>query len=133
MIYLDINTPKDVVATLDEKAVGSNPYYTWKIKDADTNNEYFFCNDDTSTAPWYYNQFTFSVIPGATYGLTAGIIPAFQGEYVYNVYQTSTQYDITLSSLIKEVENGILIINGTLSNISQINFINTTIPTLKNI
>lgn len=133
MIYLDINIPKDVVATLNEKAVGSNPYYIWKIKDADTNTEYIFTNDDTSPSPWYYNQFTFSVIPGATYGLTAGIIPASQGEYIYNVYQTSVAYDITLSNIIKEVENGILNIEGTTSVINQVNFTNNIIPTLKNL
>lgn len=124
MIYLDINTPKSVVVTLTENlniytaSITGDilpPYFTWEITDADTNQKYIFTNDDTSPAYWYYNQFTFSVIPGATYGLTQGIIPAQQGSYIYKVYQTQNQYDLSTSGRL--IERGILNIEGTYSNI----------------
>lgn len=115
MIYLDVNIPKGVAVTLNEKAISINPYFVWSIKDDDTNRNYVFTADDWSPAPWYYNIFTFSVITGATYGATQGIISAPQGNYIYRVYETPIQYDLDLNNVTKEVEIGMINIIGTAS------------------
>jgi hypothetical protein len=62
MIYLNLNETKPVVATLRERTQMFNPYFIWKLTDTDTNQEYIFSQDDTSVAPWVYNQFTFSFV-----------------------------------------------------------------------
>jgi hypothetical protein len=118
MIYIDINKPTGVAVTLNEKAVSINPYFVWTIRDDDTNKQYVFTADDWSPAPWYYNIFTFSVITGATYGATQGIIPAPQGNYIYRVYETPIKYDLNLSNTTKQVEVGIFNIIGTVSVIN---------------
>ena len=106
-------------------------YFTWRITDADTNKQYIFTNDDISPAPWYYNMFTFSVVPGATYGLTAGIITAQQGVYTYEVYQTKNQYDLTTNGIL--LETGILNIEGTYSVVKTFTQSAGNIITFKNI
>jgi hypothetical protein len=88
--------------------------YLFSIQDQDTFLTYTFSNNDTSSNPYYFNSFSFSVITGATYGLTAGIIPAPQGNYIYNVYQT--QYNGSLTPISDSLEVGLLVINGTYSN-----------------
>jgi len=137
MIYLDINKPKDVVVTLTENiTIYSVTYsanlpanFTWEIEDADTNNKYLFTNTDTSPAPFYFNQFNFTVIPGATYGATAGIIPAKQGVYTYRVYQ-SKELDLSIGPVL--LETGIMNIVGTPT--APITFTGSTnIITFKNI
>lgn len=138
MLYLDINQSKEIVVTAGELAtlyVDGNgyalpTYFTWKITDADTNNSYIFTADDLSPTPWYYNMFSFSVIPGATYGLTQGVIPAPQGIYSYCVYQTQTQYDLATTNLL---EKGILNIEGTYSIINTFTQSSGNVITFKNL
>ena len=65
MIYLNLNETKSVVATLKERTQIFNPYFIWELTDVDTNQIYIFSQDDNSPAPWVYNQFTFSSVPGA--------------------------------------------------------------------
>lgn len=116
MKYLNSGT-NSVIFTLNEKATIINPYFVFKITDADRRNGatanavYVFCADDNSQFSYNYNQFTFSVVAGATYGATQGVIGALKGEYKYEVYQTN-QYDLNLNNVVKLVENGIMIINA---------------------
>lgn len=88
--------------------------FVWSIQDQDTFLNYTFSNKDISDNTGYYNAFSFSVIPGATYGLTAGIIPAPQGNYIYNVYQT--EYNGSLIPIGNSLEVGLLEITATWSN-----------------
>lgn len=118
MIYLTPNISKNVNVTLTSDMLISptnSIYYVWSIQDQDTFLTYTFSNNDISDNNGYYNSFSFSVITGATFGLTAGIIPAPQGNFIYNIYQTAND-----GSLIpindKSLETGLLIINGTYSN-----------------
>jgi hypothetical protein len=127
MIYLDINQSQNVVVTLSEKAIGASPSYIWNINDADTNINYVFAADDISPTPWTYNMFSFSVIPGATYGATSGIISAPQGPYIYTCYETNYPYILSVASASKIVEVGILIIEGTASITNTYNNIPTFI------
>lgn len=118
MLYLNSGTTSTVTVTLYEKCNNLyNPFFTWLIKDTDTRQEYVFTNTDISPAPWYYNQFSFTVTAGATQGATAGVIPAFSGEFYYRVYEMANQYDLNISNAVKEVESGILIIQGTTSTV----------------
>ncbi len=117
MKYLETGT-NSVIFTLYEKSNNIvNPYFVFKITDSDRrygatgNTIHIFTADDNSVAPFNYNSYTFSVIAGATYGATAGVIPALKGEYKYEVWETG-QYDLNLNNAIKIVEKGIMIING---------------------
>lgn len=113
MIYLHQTASNTVIVTLSENTVTYNPYYMWEIISYDTENKYYFTGDDFSAAPYNYNQFSFSVVNGATMGLTQGIIPAPNGNYIYNVYETIIQYDIDVANSIKKVEVGLLNIVGS--------------------
>lgn len=132
MIYLNNYGSKNIVVTLAAKTIAATPSYIWNLNDADTNINYNFCADDTSPAPWNYNQFSFSVITGATQGLTAGIISAPIGQFGYTVYETNYPYDLNIASASGIVETGILLIEGTASPISTYNNTNQ-IPTYKRI
>lgn len=132
MIYLNINETKSVVATLRERTQMFNPYFVWQLTDNDTNQEYIFSQDDNSPAPWVYSSFTFSSQPGATQGLTAGVIPADQGVYKYNVWATQNYYslDISTASL---VETGIFQIIGSASPVAAFTQSSQVVPSFKNL
>lgn len=134
MLYLTPNVSSVVCVTLWEKAVNqTNPYFTWQITSADSRNQYVFAADDFSTAPNYYNLFTFSAIYGATMGLTAGVIPAYSGQYSYEVYEMTNQYDLDLNNAVGMVETGILNIIATYSTIATFTASQNTIAVFKNI
>jgi hypothetical protein len=104
-----------ITVTLYELASNQvNPYFTFELIKKGSHDKIYFTNDDLSTSPWYWNQYMITPSTG-TPGLTQGIIPLMEGEYVYNVYETSAQYDITLSTLVGKVETGIMIV-GTVVN-----------------
>jgi len=121
MIYLNQFTHSTVVislASISDNFPSLN--FIWKIKSSDTNKEYIFCNEDYSHFPYYYSYFTFSVIPGATYGLTAGVIPAVEiGEFTYEVYETENYGDLNTSNFIKLLNRGLMEISGTYSVIRK--------------
>jgi len=132
-LYLNINDSySQVCVTLDEQSTLLNPYYVWQIEDADTNRIYYFTNDDISPAPYNYNLFSFSVVPGATYGATQGIIPATPGQYIYTVYESQFQYNLNIGSASDIVELGVMNISGTYSSIASFTGSNSNIiPTFK--
>lgn len=132
MIYLNLNETKPVVATLRERTQMFNPYFIWKLTDTDTNQEYIFSQDDTSVAPWVYNQFTFSSQPGATQGLTAGIISAPSGVFKYEVYATPNYYSLDISTA-SVVEVGIFQIQGSASVIAAFTQSTQVTPAFKNL
>lgn len=127
MIYLNQYTQSTVVTTVQDIATNqADPYYIWQIKSLDSNKEYVFSAKDYSYFPYYFSYFTFSVIPGATYGLTAGIIPATEiGEFSYTVYETENYGDLNLNNAIKVVNKGLLQINGTYSVVRKEHNIDT--------
>jgi hypothetical protein len=83
--------------------------------DRTTNKSIFATTDDNSPVPWNYNSFTFSVISGATYGLTAGILPLYAGEYNYKVYEWNDTFESFTLSTAKQVEIGILTVEKGLT------------------
>ena len=117
MFYINQNATKEVIVTLEELSTNHvNPFYTWVITPADSEFSYTFSAIDHSTSPWYYNAFTLSVVPGATYGLTAGVIPVIEtGQFKYVVYQMNTNGDLNINNCVKIVEKGLFYINGTYS------------------
>lgn len=132
MIYLSTTQSSLVTTTTIQNRISlANNFYTWKINNRNSFEEYTFC-PLVSTQSGYYNQFTFSigtpiVVTGSTITLDLEI-----GEFHYEIYQTTTQYDLTLSTSLGIVENGILIVPGigstysifTASNIDTINVFN---------
>lgn len=95
-----------------------NPYYVWKLVNRDSFEEYVIAPDDNSNS-YYYDSFTMSVgTPFVSTGADV-IIDAVPGQYDYFVYEVSIEYDVDLTSIVGEVENGILIIEGNQSKISD--------------
>jgi hypothetical protein len=110
MIYLNPGT-NSITLTLYEKSVQTQPYYTFQLIRKGSFDEVVFYQDDTSFAPWYWNEF--SVYLGTFSGLTQGQIVASFGEYTYNVYEMTTPYNLSYTQSVGLVETGILIITGT--------------------
>lgn len=108
-----------MIATLKEKTSNLlNPYYVWKLVNRDSFEEYVIAPDDNSNS-YYYDSFTMSVgTPFVSTGADV-IIDAVPGQYDYFVYEVSIEYDVDLTSIVGEVENGILIIEGNQSKISD--------------
>lgn len=112
MLYLSYTGSTAVTVTLYDKCVNVvNPYFTWKLIDKDSNDEYIFTADDFSYAPYYWNSFTISI--ATPVGLTSGIIDIPASQYKYEIYEMANQYDLNLDNAIGLVENGLLTINGT--------------------
>lgn len=129
MLIVNNQGTSNLYVTLYEKCQNVfNPYFTWELIRKGSNDQIYWCNNDLSFAPYYWNQFQITIAT-ASLGLTSGIISLIPGEYTYNIYETSEQYDLSLSTSIGIVETGILIYNGTSSVIP--NFIinnNQSIP-----
>ena len=112
MIYLQSGT-NSITTTLYEKSTQVQPYYTWKLERKGSFEDVIFYQDDTSWAPWYWNQFQVVV---ATYsGLTQGIIQVNPGEWTYTVYEMTAPYDLDLLNAIGVVETGLCLVEGTYS------------------
>lgn len=108
-----------MIVTLKEKSTINSPYYTWKLINRDSFDEYIISPDNNSITD-YYDSFTISV--GSTPSATGSsvMIDAEEGQYDYYVYEMSAQYDLNLSNAITMVESGILQIEGTYSSLSTI-------------
>jgi len=131
MLYLTRNISKEIIVTANELATTNPANYTWVITSADTHQSFTFSAIDNSSS-YYYNSFTLSVIPGATYGLTAGIIPTYTtGQHIYDIYQMTNYGDLNISNAVKLVETGILYITGITSSTNQYSGGNVTIPTYR--
>lgn len=120
MLYLNSNTASVVTTTLYENCSNViNPFFTWKLTNQESKQNFLFYADTFSDVPYYYNQFTISVVniptnQNAT-GSTTGIIYANRGVYNYEVYEMATASDLNLSNAIGLVEWGLLTINATSS------------------
>lgn len=132
MLYLNQNISKEIIVTLNESSdVNYDDNFTWVITSADTNQSYTFSAIDNSSS-YYYNSFTLSVIPGATYGLTSGIIPTYTtGQHNYEVYQMNSYGDLNIDNAIKLVETGLLYITGSTLSINEYSGGNDVIPTYR--
>jgi len=118
MIYLNPGT-NSITLTLYEKSVQTQPYYTFQLIRKGSFDEVIFYQDDTSYAPWYWNEFSISL--GTVSGLTQGQIVASFGEYTYNVYEMTTPYNLSYTQSVGLVETGILIITGTFTPDTEYN------------
>ena len=118
MLYLSYTGSTAVTVTLYDKCVNVfNPFFTWRLIDKDSNDEYVFTADDFSYAPYYWNSFTISI--ATPVGLTSGIIDIPASQYKYEIYEMADQYDLNLDNAIGLVENGLLTVNGTYSPIQS--------------
>ena len=132
MLIVNNSGISNVVVTLYEKCQNQvNPYFLWSVTRKGSNDNILWTNDDTSTSPWYWNQFQITIATNSV-GLTQGIIPLFEGEWIYNVYEMQNQYDLNINDVIGLVETGIMVVGTTYSTIpdfTQNN--NNTIPVFK--
>lgn len=115
MIYLSTTQSSNVIVTCRENASNASPYYTWKIINRDSYNQYIFSPDNLSTS-LYYDEFQINI--GTSTSLTSSVVlDCVQGEYDYFIYETITQYELNLNNSIGLMESGILHILGTSSQI----------------
>ena len=105
-----------MIATLREKASNLvNPYYTWKLVNKNSFDEYIF-SADNNTSSNYYDSFTVSI--GLPVALTSSVvIDAVPGQYDYFVYEMNTNYDLNINNSLGLVEMGMLMIIGTDSSV----------------
>lgn len=116
MLYLSTTQSKSIVATLKEKSTLLTPFYTWRILNRDSQVETIFAPENFSMSP-YYDAFTVSIgTPSQATGSNV-YIDVVQGQYDYFVYQTPTEYSLSMTDSV--VETGILQILGTGVNIAQ--------------
>lgn len=127
MLRVMNNGSKAFIVTLQEKAVGLNPFYTWKLTDKQTLDEYYFCNENFSNSP-YFDAFTVSIGQGSA---TAGYVDCGYGQFTYEIYQTS-QYALTVTTSDPLVETGILMVGATFANTVAATASTTTIKVNKN-
>ena len=117
MLIINNSGTSNVVVTLYEKCSNTfNPYFLWSVNRKGSNDTILFTNDDTSTSPGYWNQFEI-IIATNSVGLTQGIIPLFEGEWVYEVFEMQNQYDLNINNAIGLVETGIMTVGTTYSTI----------------
>jgi len=116
MIYLQSGT-NSIVATLYEKSTQIQPYYTWQLVRKGSFDEVVFYQNDSSYAPFYWNEFIVSV--GTISGPTQGQIVISPGEYTYNVWEMSASYSLSYTQSIGLVETGILIVTATYTTNSE--------------
>ena len=103
---------------MKEKSTINTPYYTFKIVNKDSFNEFIFAPTNNSTSN-YYDSFTISI--GTSSSATSSVvIDAVAGQYDYFTYEMNTEYDLDLNNSLGLVESGILLINGTYSSLSTI-------------
>ena len=126
MLRIQNNSTDVFIVTLRDKTSNQvNPYYTWKVINKQTLDETVFYTDNFTTSP-YYDSFTIS-ISNTQSGLTAGILNIGHGQFTYEVYEMTNQYDLNLANAIQMVETGILIVNPTYS-VNPTSTTDTNIP-----
>lgn len=105
----------NVTVTLYEMTQNKiNPNYLWSIQRKGSNDIINFTAPDISTAPYYWNEFVITVATNSV-GLTNGIIPIKEGEWIYNVYETNEPYNLVVGSAIGLLENGLIVCGLTYS------------------
>ena len=119
MIYISTTASNTVTTTTLQNRISlANDYFTWKIINRN-NFEQFVFAPLVSTQSSYYCQFTFSV---ATPSVATGSIISFDlpyGEYHYEIYQTTSQYDLNLTTSLGIVETGLIKVPGIASTFSS--------------
>lgn len=104
-----------VTTTLYEKCQNTvNPYFTWNVFQKSGQKDIIFYQNDISSNPFYYNQFELTV---GTLSALNGVIPVIQGEWIYNIYEMISPYDLDLNHAQGIVETGLLIVAGTYSQL----------------
>jgi len=132
MLIINNSGTTNIVTTLYEKCSNQvNPYFLWSLTRKGSNDNILFTNNDISSSPWYFNQFEITIATNSV-GLTSGIIPLFEGEWIYNVYETSTQYDLNINNVVGLVETGLMTVGTTYSTIPSFTTNdNTVIPVFR--
>lgn len=97
MISIKKNQEKNLVFTLQENSKLSPSYYIFRFYDL--NNDIVFNAVDSSLNPDGYNEF--NMTEGTTFTLP-------EGQYNYQVYETSTQGSTTIDDTTNLLEVGLL-------------------------
>jgi hypothetical protein len=117
MLIVSATGLTNVTVTLYELCSNQvNPYFTWNLERKGSFDSITFCATDISTAPWYWNEFQLTVATSSI-GLTSGVIPLVEGEWIYSVYEMQNQYDLNINNSIGMVEQGIMVVGLTFSTV----------------
>lgn len=95
--------------TLTEKSTISNPYYVFKFTKESTNVTKVFRATDGSAYTDRYNSFTITL--NTTEDLPNGTVDLSQGQYHYEVYESSTA--VLSTAGLNKVEDGIAVVDIT--------------------
>jgi hypothetical protein len=119
MIYLNQfgNTLLKLSNLYDRCQNQVNPYFTWVIKEKQSQLSATFSAMDFSQVPMYWNTFTVSVSPTFSSG-TNSIIQALPGQYDYTVYEMANPYDLNINNAVGVVNYGIIVMAATYSPIT---------------
>lgn len=111
MIYISKNSLNNVVLTLSESSTLNNPFYLfqftndWNVEENPTS--IFFTTPDTSLYTERYNLFQITEsTTGSTTGGTSVSLSLTNGQYNYNVYESSA------STLSISATTGVIIESG---------------------
>lgn len=105
-----------MVVTLYEKQTLTNPYYIFRFVKQVTNEEKIFRAADTSSYTERYNKFLIEL--NTTEDLTQGVVNLGEGQWQYEVYESSTT---TLSVQgLNKLENGICIVTDSTADITWV-------------
>ena len=111
MIYIEKGNTNDFVLTLTESTTISDPVFLFKfIWETDTTDvsAIYWIGTDTSAYTYRYNEFQLIEGTDATFRI---------GQYVYEVYESTTGSSPVDETGLTKVEEGRMIVNGTGSTI----------------
>lgn len=115
MLHIGSTGSTNWVVTLYENCKNLvNPYFTWNIVRKGSFDSIIFTSTDISTSPWYWNEFNITVATSSI-GLTNGVIPIKEGEWIYEIHEMENQYDLNINNSVGIVETGIIVCGLTFS------------------
>ena len=112
MILINKNQPNICYFTLREKATLANPFYLFKIKSLQTNEEVIFTGLNISDNEQRFDKFIITETSGTT-NYTASTVSLTTGSWFYNVYEMSGQTNLDISGTTGNVvEKGFFLVSG---------------------
>jgi len=116
MIFLKQNSENLVALTLKESSTLTSPFYLFKLTSVMGGNTKIFNATDISTATTRYNLFNIILSASTSENLSAGTVyikSEFNGQFQYDVYESSAQ-TLSLSATTGSIlETGICYISGS--------------------
>lgn len=124
MIYISKNTLNNVVLTLNESSTLSNPFYLfqftndWNVEENPTS--IFFTTPDVSNFTERYNLFEITEsVTGSTTGGTSVALSLVNGQYNYNVYESSASTLSISATTGTVIESGRMVVGDIIQTLNN--------------